>query len=241
MTDEMNGQGVEGYQVTEFEGDDPEWMFELATNPAFERIPAANLQQLFQRFELVEATAGQVLVRQGEPGDYYYLIRKGTAQVARPTPDGKTILVDLGPGQGFGEEALLSGQPRNATVTMQQDGVLMRLAAADFNVLLRPPLVQDMGAEEAIALLRGGGQLVDVRAEEEFRQGTLKGAINIPLAQLRGKAQAMDRQRTYLLFCDDGRRAATAAFLLAQRGFVTHVLGHGILGAPKKAAGPDNS
>jgi CRP-like cAMP-binding protein len=241
MTAEWNARGDAGYQVTEFEGGDPEWMFELATNSAFERIPAANLQQLFQRFEAIEVTAGQVVIRLGEPGDYYYLIRKGRAQVARPTPDGKTILIELGPGQGFGEEALLSGRPRNATVTMLQDGMLMRLAAADFDMLLRPPLVTDMAADEAIALLHGGAQLVDVRTEAEFQQGSLHGAINIPLLQVRSRAETLERQRPYLLFCDDGRRAATAAFLLAQRGFVTHVLGHGIQALQKKSGTPDNS
>jgi rhodanese-related sulfurtransferase len=138
-------------------------------------------------------------------------------------------LAELGPGQGFGEEALLSGGKRNATVTMLEDGVLMRLAANDFDVLLRMPLVKGLEVDEAIGLLHGGGVLVDVRMEEEFRKGTLKGAINLPLPQLRAKAEELDRQRPYLIFCDDGRRAATAAFLLAQRGFETHVLASGVL------------
>lgn len=228
--------GENDYQVTEFEGDDPQWMIELATNPAFVRIPAENLQKLFERFQPLEVNSGQVLVRQGESGDYYYLIRHGTARVTRQSPTGQTeALADLGPGQGFGEEALLSGGARNATVTMLENGLLMQLAAKDFDVLLRLPLVQGLTVDEAIELLRGGAQMVDVRTEEEFLQGTLKGAINLPLAQLRARAEQLDRQRSYLLFCDDGRRAATAAFLLAQRGFATHVLASGVLRTQKKS------
>ena len=232
----LGHDGNDGYQVTEFEGDDPQWMFELATNPAFARIPAENLQKLFERFVPMEAVAGQVLVRQDDVGDFYYLIRQGTAQVTRRPPGGQDmVLAELGPGQGFGEEALISGRKRNASVTMLADGQFMRLAAEDFEVLLRLPLVKVLNADEAIGLLRGGGQLVDVRSEDEFHQGSLKGAINIPLSQLRAEAQQMDRQRPYLLFCDNGRRAATAAFLLAQRGFETHVLAAGELGLKKKS------
>lgn len=226
--------GNNGYQVTEFECEDPLWMIELATNPAFARIPAENLQKLFQRFESIEVAAGQVMLRQGDAGEHYYLIRKGTAAVTRRTRNGEeVVLADLGPGQGFGEEALISGQKRNATVTMLEDGLLMRLAAEDFDTLLRLPMVRGLDADEAVGMLHAGAQLVDARTEEEFRQGSLKGAINIPLAQVRAKAGELERQRPYLIFCDDGRRAATAAFLLAQRGFVTHVLATTVLGAKK--------
>jgi len=44
------------------------------------------------------------------------------------------------------------------------------------------------------------------------------------LLQIRAAATGLERQRAYLLFCEDGRKSATAAFLLAQRGFQTHVL-----------------
>lgn len=236
MSNTEPGLGENGYQVTEFEGEDPQWMFELATNPAFARIPAENLQKLFERFLPVEVAAGQEMLRQGEAGDYYYLIRQGTARVTRQSAGGLVeTLADLKPGQGFGEEALISGGTRNATVTMLEDGLLMRLAAEDFDHLLRLPLVQGLNVDQAIELLRHGAVLVDVRREDEFRQGSLKGAINLPLAQLRARAEGMDRQQTYLIFCDDGRRAATAAFLLAQRGFTTHVLASGVLRTQKKS------
>ncbi|MFA5083198.1 MAG: cyclic nucleotide-binding domain-containing protein [Hydrogenophilaceae bacterium] len=217
------------YQVIEFEGEDPQWLFELLTNPSFEKVPPSLLQRLFERFHPLAAQAGQVMLRQGEPGDYYYLIRQGRARVSRQGHNGReVILADVGPGQGFGEEALISGEPRNATVTMLEPGLLMRLAADDFDALLRMPLVHGLDAAAANGLLNQGAQLVDVRLEEDFSRGTLPGAINIPLYLLRIKAAQLDRQRPVLLFCNDGRRSATAAFLLAQSGFETHILAAGM-------------
>jgi len=217
------------YEVTEFEGDDPQWMFQLLSNPAFSKIPPGNLHLLFGRFESLPVEAGQVIVRQGEPGDYYYLIRSGSARVTRNTDDGKEIaLASLQAGQGFGEEALISGYPRNATVSMTCAGELMRLPAADFDSLLRAPLVHHISLAQGAELIKHGAQLVDVRLETEFKTGSLKDAINLPLYLLRLKAGSLDRKRTYILLCQSGRRSSAAAFLLSQRGFDARVLTGGL-------------
>ncbi len=224
------------YEVTEFEGDDPGWMFDLLRNPAFSRVPPGNLHILFSRFEPLPVSAGQRVIRQGEAGDYYYLIRQGKAEVSRTIHEDQHVkLAELVPGQGFGEEALISGDLRNASVTMLGDGLLMRLAARDFDDQLKEPLVQGVSATEASALIRErGAQLIDVRLEDEFRHGTLKGAINIPLYLLRVKAASLARERIHILFCQTGRRGGAAAFLLAQRGFDVRVLRGGLAFLAKK-------
>lgn len=226
------------YEVTEFEGDDPAWMFDLLRNPAFARVPPANLHTLFARFEAMPVAAGQAVIRQGEAGDYYYLIRRGRARVERQTGAGAPLrLAELEAGQGFGEEALISGEARNATVSMLGDGQLMRLAADDFHAQLQAPLVRLVDEAEALRLLReGGAQTVDVRLEDEYRHGSLPGALNIPLYLLRVKAAALPRDRLYILFGHGERRASTAAFLLAQRGFDTRVLRGGLAGLKKPLA-----
>lgn len=218
------------YEVTEFEGDDPSWLFDLLRNQSFARVPPANLHSLFSRFEPLPVVAGQEIVRQGEVGDYYYLIREGRAQVTRSTKGGKPVLLaHLEPGQGFGEDALISGETRNATVSMLSNGLLMRLAASDFRTLLQEPLVRQVAADEAGAMVRWrGAVLLDVRMEDEYKQGSLKGSRNIPLYLLRLRANALDSSRPYILYCQTGRRSSTAAFLLAQRGFDAHVLTGGL-------------
>jgi CRP-like cAMP-binding protein len=225
------------YEVTEFEGDDPQWMFDLLGNPAFASVPPGNLHTLFGRFESISARAGEVILEQGGAGDYYYLIRSGSVRVTRSAGEGKTVtLADLQPGQGFGEEALISGEPRNATVTMLSDGELMRLPAEDFDSLLREPLVHRINLAQGAELIKHGAQLIDVRLESEFKEGSLKGSINLPLYLLRLKAGNLDRKRTYILFCQSGRRSSAAAFLLTQRGFDARVLDGGLDALSKPAA-----
>ncbi len=217
------------YEVTEFEGSDPAWMFSLIQSPAMQRVPASHLAALFQRLEEVPARAGDTVIRQGDPGDYYYLIHSGRAEIRRAgAGERETVLATIGPGEAFGEEALLSGEPRNASVRMLEDGRLMRLAARDFEALLKPSLVRSIDAESARARIRQGALLVDVRLEDEFRHGSLAGSTNIPLYLLRLKARSLDRRRPLILFCQTGRRSASAAFILNQKGFDAHVLEGGL-------------
>ncbi len=218
------------YEVQEFEGNDPYWMFDLLRNPAFSRVPPANLHALFARFHPIPVTAGQIVIRQGDPvGDHYYLIREGQARVSRRNEAGQElVLAQLGPGDSFGEEALIAHAARNATVTMMSDGLVMGLSANDFDTLLKEPLVRHASPAEAMCLLQGGkADLIDVRLADEFKQGGIRGSINIPLCMLRLKFGALDKQRVHILICETELRSSIAAFLLAQRGFDARVLAGG--------------
>jgi rhodanese-related sulfurtransferase len=149
--------------------------------------------------------------------------------VSRKSDSGKVVVLsELGEGEGFGEEALLSDEPRNATVTMKSDGSLMRLTRQDFDQLLKAPLVHWVSAADARALVQSGAGLLDVRTEDEFKRGAVKGSVNVPLYVLRIKAANLDRSRRYVAYCQTGRRSCAAAFLLAQRGFDVAVLRGGL-------------
>jgi len=223
--DDLGLPSLGSFQVTELEAADPQWMLELLGNPAFSREPASQYQALLERFSPLAVSAGQVLISQGEPGEVFYLLRAGHARVTRLAPSGKVVpLAEIGPGQTFGEEALLSGAPRNATVTMLTDGQVMCLGGQDFRDLLQSNLVRGLTPQAAENLARQGAQLVDVRTREEFAGGSLRGALNLPLLLLRLRMAELDRDRACIAFCDDGRRSATATFLLAQRGFDAHML-----------------
>ncbi len=220
-----------GYEVTEFDGSqDTEWMIRMLRSEAFQRLPPSNINALFARCEPVEVKAGQAIIRQGDAGDYYYIIKTGKASVSRKASNtGKVSVVgQLGEGDGFGEEALLSGAPRNATVVMVTGGMLMRLAKKDFDALMREPLVKWVTLDKAKALAQAGAGLLDVRIEDEFRNGTIKGSVNLPLYQLRLKAASLDPKRHYIVFCQTGSRSCAAAFLLSQRGFEVSVLRGGL-------------
>jgi CRP-like cAMP-binding protein len=223
---------VAGIEVTEFEGDasDVAWMRRLLESRALLRLPAARIQQLFARFAEVPMKAGQIVIRQGEPGDYYYVIKQGRCRVVqKPGAEQKMVaLADLAEGDGFGEEALLSNAPRNATIAALSDGALMRLAKDDFVKLLEEPLLERVTEQEALARVQAGAALIDVRLPGEYQRANLKGSVNIPLAQLRQKADGLDRGRRYVVYCDTGSRSAAAAFLLSERGFEVALLKDGL-------------
>jgi rhodanese-related sulfurtransferase len=180
--------------------------------------------------QTLEMEKGTTVVRQGDEGDSYYFLASGRALVARQSDEqADTIeMAVLGPGEGFGEEALLSGQPRNASVTLMEDSVLVCLGKEEFSTLLNAPLMQRISAKEAADRVRDGAGLLDVRMESEFESGSLKGARNIPLYLLRLYARKLDKQRPWVVFCDNGSRSAAAAFLLGQDGFEALVLDGGL-------------
>lgn len=227
-----------GIEVTEFDGNlDAEWMMRMLRSEAFQKLPASNINEMFTHLEPMEVKTGQAIIRQGDPGDYYYIVKSGKASVARKAEQtGKVaILGQLGEGDSFGEEALLSGAPRNATVIMVSDGVLMRLAKKDFDHLLKEPLVQWVTMDEAKTMAQAGAGLLDVRLEDEHRNGSVKGSINMPLYLLRMKLSSLDAKRKYVVFCQTGSRSCSAAFILSQRGFDVHVLRGGLNGIARAA------
>lgn len=234
------GPPSSGYQVEELTDatDDTGWMIQTIRTPAFLRLPAGNIQALFANFEELSVSKGQVIIREGDPGDYFYLIKHGRCQVSRRPPgDGDTEVVfdHMEDGDSFGEDALVSGNPRNATITMLTDGSLMRLSKARFDQLMKQPLLTWIDADEAAALLGGDVGFLDVRMENEFEQGSLRGSHNLPLYLLRHKTSELQTNQSYVVFCDTGARSAAAAFLLAKEGFDVRVVRNGLAAMPGKA------
>ena len=198
---------------------------------AFAFLPAAHIGELLNRFSRVEVKAAQVMIREGEEGDYYYVIESGRAQVTRLVGGVTVTLADLKSGDAFGEEALVSESKRNATVTMKLDGVLLRLAKQDFIALLKEPLLSKMLVAEAQEKVAAGAQWLDVRYPSEYQYDRLPGAINVPLAEIRNAFNVLDKSRQYVAYCQSGRRSAAAAFLLAHRGFKVALLDGGLWAA----------
>lgn len=209
-------------------GDD--WMTTLLTTKAFHRIPPANLQAIFQRLERVPYRAGETVIRQGAEGDYFYVIVSGKCLVTRESPLNRTglKLAELSTGDTFGEEALLAGAKRNATVSMLTDGVLMRLGIEDFRALMSEPLLQRISYERATEIIAHGGQWLDVRMPREYQTHAIAGALNVPLCFIRPKLGSLDRKVPYVLLCDTERRSCAAAFILVELGFEAYVLAGGL-------------
>lgn len=219
-------------------GDD--WMTTLLQTKAFHRIPPANIQAIFMRMQRTPCRAGEVIIRQGAEGDYFYAVVSGKCSVTRETPLNREgiRLAELSVGDTFGEEALISEAKRNATVTMITDGVLMRLSKDDFRELMNEPLQQWVGYPEARELIKRGGQWLDVRLPSEYQNLAIEGALNIPLYFIRLKVATLNRDVPYVVYCDTGRRSAAAAFILLERGFDAYVLRGGLSSAEPELRRP---
>ena len=231
------------YEVEELNSDNPsastDWMTTLLQTKAFHRIPPSNLQAIFMRMTSINTRAGEVVVKQGDEGDYFYVLTAGRCSVTRESPLNREgiRLAELGPGDTFGEEALISQSKRNATVAMLTDGSLMRLNKQDFDTLLNEPMLSEISYQDAAELVAGGGaRWLDVRLPSEFEAGHLPDAINVPLYFLRLKLKQLDMDARYVVVCDTGRRSSAGAFILNERGYDAMVLKGGLTAMPAAGA-----
>ena len=95
----------------------------LRRMPLFRPLPPPELEGVARRMEPFAAVAGDVLIREGEPGDLFFVIADGEVTVS--TAAG--FKTELSHGDGFGEIALLNDSPRTATVTAKTDVSLYTL------------------------------------------------------------------------------------------------------------------
>lgn len=219
------------FEVSELGGDSDgdsgdDWMTSILTNRAFRKIPPANIQAMFMRMQPVNFKQGEAVIKQGEDGDYFYVLTVGKAVVTRETPLNKQgiKLAELAVGATFGEEALISSSKRNATITMTTDGMLMRLGRDDFQKLLNEPMLKWVDMDEAKAIIGDGGVWLDVRLPSEFENEHKDGAVNIPLPFIRVKVDKLEKDKKYVVCCDTGNRSSAAAYILNERGIDSYVL-----------------
>jgi len=228
--DQTGSYEVEELQAQLQSAGSDDWMTTLLQTNAFHRIPPANIQAIFQRLHRTPCKAGEVVIKQGGEGDYFYIIVQGKCAVTRETPLSREgiKLAELGVGDTFGEEALIAEAKRNATVTMMTDGVLMRLNKQDFRELMNEPLLQWVTPDTARRVLEKGGRWLDVRLPSEHQNLAIEGSLNVPLYLIRLKLSTLDRNKPYIVYCDTGRRSSAAAYIMVERGFDAYVLRGGL-------------
>ena len=201
------------------------WMIKMLQSELFSGLPAINIQKIFGRMERIAMKADEVVVRQGDAGDYYYVIERGYCEVSRAIAGGKEIhLADLGAGEAFGEAAVIAGDTRNASVTMLCDGSLMRLSRDDFNELIRDPLVRGVSAKTAITAVEEGAYWLDIRYPEDYAERLLQHSSNIPFNVLRLQIGRLNRNKKYIVCSDHPSHSAVGAFLLIERGVAADYL-----------------
>lgn len=188
----------------------------------FHDLPLEIVRQAFDCMVEREVAAGETVVTQGEEGDAYFIILSGEAEVwvTDPITDETQLAAVLSDADAFGEEALLLGGSRTATVRMISPGRLLVLGKSDFDRLLKPGMVEEVDAATAHELLsRGATRLLDCRYEMEFEESHIPGAQHVPLDRLRREGVfTVDPEPRYVVYCRSGRRSIAAVFLLRERG-----------------------
>jgi CRP-like cAMP-binding protein len=214
--------------------EDADWMLTLLRSNLFYKVPPMNIRQILSRFRAHFAHSGDVIIRQGEVGDSCYFIKEGAVSVYRAGDEkgASELVAELGVGRCFGEDALVNDAPRNATVVMSDNGVLMKLDKQDFFLLLKSPPVRSLALADLERELAGGAELLDVRTESEYEQAHAASALNMPLTILKLKSRLLDRDKRYIVYCNSGRRSNAAAHLLAEEGYKVTALRNGFDSLP---------
>ena len=113
LSEMLSRNSASGYEVEEVAlGESDDWMEQLLGSRVMHLMPNANLQEVLRKMEQVELAQGEEVFHQGDGGDYYYFINRGRCRLTRSEDGGEEIeIAQLGPGDSFGEDALLSGSP----------------------------------------------------------------------------------------------------------------------------------
>lgn len=221
---------IERDKLEQFKEDDKKsWMENLLSTPLFEFVPPSNIQALFKRFEPIAVGANQTIITQGDEGDYFYVIKTGRVAIDQTTSEEVKRVAEMGAGSGFGQDALISDAPRNATVTTLESCELMRLSEGDFSELLMTPVIEYVTFEEVEAVKSMQSKppvFVDVRSNLEVQPLAISDPVKrIPLPMLRDEMKALESDPIYFVIGPKRPKIAElAAYLLNEAGFTAYVI-----------------
>lgn len=186
----------------------------------FHHLPIEHVRETFERMQVMPVSEGQEIINQGDEGDLFYIIEDGEAEIIRTDPftDETAVATTIGPGDAFGEEALLQEGYRNATVRMLTPGQLLTLSKGDFNELIKPNMVDEITAQAANEQVQSGSShFIDCRYDMEYEDSRIPGAQFISLTAIRSGVIELNPERQYIVYCRSGRRSKAGAFLLRER------------------------
>src|SRR5262249_25130445 len=115
----------------------------LRSVPIFGSLTPEFISHLRNRVTLERFAPGEVIFRQGDPADAFYLVRIGFVKVTEQYPGGELVLAYLSKGSSFGEIGLLGGGLRTATCTALDHAEVVKISIEDFkNMLAQFPEIE---------------------------------------------------------------------------------------------------
>jgi signal transduction histidine kinase len=176
---------------------------DLRKSPFFEGLTDAELKQLMAMAEPVSLRAGDVLMRQGEPGDSAYVILQGDFEVQKQAGQ-SLIKIDVrNPGDVVGEMALLSQAPRNASIIAKTDAETLRIPQEAFEKLLLSSTTAAMAILHWVMARLTQNESLLHQQEKMAALGTMSAGLahelnNPAAAAQRSAAQLRDSQSRWL-------------------------------------------
>jgi CRP-like cAMP-binding protein len=174
---------------------------------------------------------GEDIIVRGEKGDYYYIVKSGRVAVLKKKKgeDSAQQVAILQEGDGFGEEALIRDDPRNATCRAIEETTVYAIDKVDFDKCLKSEFLDNIFAEDiSVQTYREKYVVIDARIPSEYEQEHIRGALSIPVEILRDRYRELDPRKAYVTYCTNDSRGMVAAFLLKNHGFNAKCLRGGI-------------
>jgi CRP-like cAMP-binding protein len=206
---------------------------DIKTARPFALLPPEKMPALIDKLSEKTFSPGEEIVTAGQKGDTYYIIKSGKADVLKKKmSDEFENVATIGAGEGFGEEALITSSPRNATVQAVDETVVWTLSKDDFDAIAKSSFLDEVEAEEIPTGGEWKADYLDVRMKAEFDEEHIPGAVNIPLDELRTRYSELDESKEYLVYCLVGARSSSAAFLINSQGLKAKSIKGGIINWP---------
>ncbi len=192
-------------------------------------IEPEKMLALIEKMQEKKYAPGENIITQGDKGDAYYIVKSGQVAVLKKKGDKEPEQVAvLRSGEGFGEEAIIREQARNATVKAIDETEVLILDKATFEGILRKAFVENAFPEDISEEKRKNVVIIDARIPPEYMEEHIKDAINIPIEILRQKYPELDKSREYYTYCTNDSRGMTAAFLMKSMGYNVKALRGGL-------------
>lgn len=107
----------------------------LLETPMFEKLEPSELMEIIHIVKTEQYKAGDVVFREGDQGDAWFVLYRGAVVVFKHGATGEKKITELGPQACFGEISILDGSPRSATIRASEDSVVFRVPRDAFNEL----------------------------------------------------------------------------------------------------------
>ncbi|MCK5664873.1 MAG: cyclic nucleotide-binding domain-containing protein, partial [Thiotrichaceae bacterium] len=229
----LNWNNSASIEVSDLDEDDDDWMTRFLHSEAFLHLPPANIQSLMMLLDEQSYSKDSIIIEENSvSNNKFYIIQKGACVVTKTNTDnGSEIpLAQLRHGDSFGEESLITGRIRSASVRMLTDGVVSSIDKKDFIKLIITPLIQRVKSTKYEKLIKDDQyELIDVRDKKEFNHHQLANTLqNIPIDQIRTQLAHLDIDKHYILYSKHENRSQAAAFLFIKQGYECSILEDGI-------------